>query len=57
MGAHVVIEAAQDILTAIDEFYPRAEAGEDAGELDRDIASALDHDVAGQRRQMKGFVR
>ena len=36
---------------------PRPEAGKDAGELQRDIAAALDHDAARQRRQMKRLVR
>ena len=57
MGAHVVVEPAQNVLAAIDQRHPRAEAGEDAGELDRDVAAALDHDLARQRRQVEGVVR
>ena len=49
MRAHVVVEAAQDVLAAIDERHLRAQPGEDAGELDRDVAAALDHDA---RRQV-----
>src|SRR6185437_1375403 len=40
--AYVVIKAAQDVLAAIDERHLAAEAGEDAGELDSDVATALD---------------
>ena len=57
MRAHLVVEAAQDILAAIDERHMRAEAGENAGELDRDIAAALDHDLRRQLRQVKRLVR
>ena len=46
--AHVVVEAAQDVLAAIDQRHVGAEAVEDAGELDRDIAAALDHDAVRQ---------
>ena len=55
--AHVVVEAAQDILAAIDQRHMRAQPGEDAGELDGDVAAALDHDAARQLRQMKRLVR
>ena len=41
MLAHILVEAAQDILAAIDQRHLAAEPGEDAGELDRDIAAAL----------------
>ena len=49
MRAHVVVEAAQNVLAAIDERHLRAEPGEDAGELDRDVAAALDDDAFRQR--------
>ena len=49
MRAHVVVEAAQDVLAAIDERHLRAQSGKDAGELDRDVAAALDDDA---RRQL-----
>ena len=55
--AHVVVEAAQNILAAIDQRHVRAETGKDAGELDRDVAAALDHHAARQFRQMKRLVR
>ena len=55
--AHIVVEAAQDILAAIDQRHFAAEAGEDAGELHRDIAAALDDDALGQFGQMERLVR
>ena len=57
VGAHVVVEAAQDVVAAIDQRHVGAEAGEDAGELDRDVAAALDQDALRQLRQMKRLVR
>ena len=57
MLPHVVVEAAQDVLAAIDERHVRAEAGKNAGELDRDVAAALDHHVRRQLRQMERLVR
>ena len=48
MVAHVVVEAAQDVVAAIDQRHLGAEAVEDAGELDRDIAAALDQDALRQ---------
>ena len=57
MLAHVVVEAAQDVFAAIDQRHLGAEAGKDAGEFDRDIAAALDHDAARQLRQMERLVR
>ena len=48
MLTHVVVEAAQDILAAIDQRHLGAEAVEDAGELDRDVAAALDQDALRQ---------
>src|SRR5215472_9146165 len=55
--AHVVVETTQDVFAAIDERHARSEPGEDAGELDCDVAAALDHDLGGKRRQMKGLIR
>ena len=48
MGADVLVEAAQDVVAAIDHRHVGAEAGEDAGEFQRDIAAALDHDALRQ---------
>ena len=42
MSAHVVVEAAQDILAAIDHRYLRAEPGKNSGEFNGNIAAALD---------------
>ncbi len=42
MIAQIVIEAAQDLLAAIDQDGLDAETLEDAGEFDRDIAAADD---------------
>src|SRR6185503_10826565 len=47
MFAHVVVEAAQDVLAAIDQSHFAAEPSEDAGKLDRDIAAALNDDAPG----------
>uniref|UniRef100_A0A0N4ZIZ6 PE-PGRS family protein n=1 Tax=Parastrongyloides trichosuri TaxID=131310 RepID=A0A0N4ZIZ6_PARTI len=55
MGAHVVVKAAQDVGAAIDQGRLDAQTGEDARELDRDIAAARDHDALGQLRQMESF--
>ena len=57
MLAHVIIEAAQDVFAAIDEGHLRAEARKDAGELDRDIAAALDDDARRQFIEMQRLVR
>ena len=47
-GAAIVVEAAQEQRPAMDLRHLRAEAVEDAGELDRDIAAADDDDALGQ---------
>ena len=57
MGADVLVEAAQDVVAAIDHGDVGAEAGEDAGEFQRDIAAALDHHALRQRRQVKRLIR
>ena len=51
MLAHVVVEAAQDVVAAIDQRHLGAEPVEDAGELDRDVAAALDQDALRQLRR------
>src|SRR5262249_43104033 len=45
MRAQIIIEAAQDIVAAINQRHLGSQALENAGELDRDIASALDQDA------------
>ena len=57
MDADVLVEAAQNIVAAIDHRHIGAEAGKNAGKLQRDIAAALDHDALRQFRQMKCLVR
>ena len=57
VGANLVVEAAQDVLAAIDQRHLRAEPGEDAGKFHRDVAAALDDDLARQRGQVKRLVR
>src|SRR5262249_49275542 len=52
MAANLVVEAAQDVLAAIDQGYVRAEAVEDGGELERDIAAALDQNALRQLLEM-----
>ena len=60
LGAHmladVLVETAQDVVAAIDHGHVGAEAGEDAGEFQRDIAAALDHDALRQFGEMKRLV-
>jgi hypothetical protein len=55
--AHVVVEAAQDVGAAIEQRRLHAQAVEDAGELDGDIAAADHHHPLGQGRQVEGLVR
>ena len=57
MLAHVVVEAAQDVFAAIDQRHLGAEPVEDAGELDRDVAAALDQDALRQLLEMERLVR
>src|SRR5262245_62240675 len=54
---HVVIESAEDVLSAIDERNLAAEPRKNAGELNGNIAAALYYDTSRQFRQMKGLVR
>jgi hypothetical protein len=55
--AHLAIEAAQDLLAAIELGHRGAEAVEDRGELAGDVAAA-DHDQAlRKRRQVEDLVR
>jgi len=55
--ADIVVKTAQDILAAIDHRDVGAVAGENAGEFERDIAAALDHDALRQFLQVKRLVR
>src|SRR6516162_10965622 len=55
--ADVIVETAQNVLTTINQRHMRAEPGEDSGELDRDVAAALDHDTARKVRKMERLVR
>ena len=48
--AQVVVEAAQDALAAIDQRDLRAQALQQARELHRDVAAALDHRIERQPR-------
>ncbi len=56
MGAHVVVEAAQDVGAPVHQGGVDPQPLEDAGELDGDVAAAHDHDALGQGRQMEGLV-
>ena len=60
LGAHmladVLVEAAQDIVAAIDHGDVGAVAGENAGEFQRDVTAALDHDALRQFSEMKRLV-
>ncbi|MNN26122.1 hypothetical protein D3C81_1396210 [compost metagenome] len=56
MGAHRLVEAAQEALAAVQQRGLRAQTVEDRGELDGDIAAA-DHQYAlGQLLEIEGFV-
>ena len=54
--ADVLVETAQDVVAAVDHGDVGAEAGENAGEFQRDVAAALDHDALRQFGQMKRLV-
>src|SRR5215470_4635584 len=56
MGADVIVESAQDVVATVDHRHVGAEACEDAGELERDITAALDHDAPRQLGKMKRLV-
>jgi len=56
-NAEIVIEAVEQLLTPDQLDDLAAEAAEDAGELDRDIAAADDDNLAGQLRQVERLVR
>ncbi|ABA48398.1 hypothetical protein BURPS1710b_0499 [Burkholderia pseudomallei 1710b] len=54
---HVVVEAAQDLLAAIEQVDIDAEPVEDARELDRDVAAADDRDPLRQLGQLERLAR
>ncbi len=54
--ANVVVEAAQEVRAAVELRHRGAQAVEDAGELDGDVAAAIDDGSLGQRLQVKAFV-
>ena len=45
--AHVLVEAAQELVAAMQQRHLAAEPGEDPGELDGDVAAADDEDPLG----------
>jgi hypothetical protein len=55
--AQILVEAAQDLIAAIDEGRLGAEICEDTCKLDRDIAAAGDDDAPRKLRQVEGLVR
>jgi hypothetical protein len=55
--AQVLVETAQEVGAAIDQGDVDAQAVEDAGELDGDIAAADDHHPLGQLGQQEGLFR
>ena len=57
MLAHVIVEATQNILAAINQRHLAAEPCKNAGELNRNIAAALDENSLRQFCQMKCLVR
>ena len=50
--AQVVVETAQNIVAPVYEGHARAEPGEDAGELDGDVADPLNKDAMGKFRKV-----
>ena len=54
--AKVHVEPAEDLLAAIDQRGLHAQPMEDVGELDGDVASALDHDRLRQLLEIEGLV-
>src|SRR5258708_40213043 len=57
MGAQIVVETAQNTFPAGDQRPLGPKPVENAGELDGDIAVALNQDARGQSFQMKRLVR
>jgi hypothetical protein len=55
--AHIVVEPGEQGVTAAQQRHFGAEAAEDAGEFDGDIAAADDHDMARQTAQFQRVVR
>ena len=55
--ADVLVEAAQQFVAAMQKGGLAAEPGEDAGELDRDVAAADDEDALGEALEMEDLVR
>ena len=54
--AHIVVETAQGLLAAIDQAHMAAQAMEDMGEFQRDVAAARHQDALGQFVEVEGFV-
>ena len=54
--ADVFIEPAQHLVAAVDHMHVGAEAAHDAGELERDVTRAHDHQAAGKLVQVEDFV-
>ena len=55
-AAEIHVEAGQHLAAAIDDRRVDAEAGENAGELDRDVAAAADQDLLRQPLQVERLV-
>ena len=55
--AHILVEAAQELVAAVQQRDLAAEPGEDAGELDGDIAAADHQDALRQALEMEDLVR
>src|SRR5690606_20879696 len=56
MLAHVLVEAAQDLFAAIDDRHLHPEALQQAGELERDEAAALDQHLVGKCLEVEDLV-
>ncbi len=57
MAAHVVVEAAQNLIAAVNHDDVGAQTGKQRGEFERDVAAALDDDPARQFLQIERLVR
>ena len=57
MPAHILVEAAEQPVAAVQQRDVAAEAVEDPGELHCDIAGADDEDALGKRLEVENLVR
>ena len=56
MSTHIIVEAAQDIIAAIDDGYVGAKASKDAGEFEGDVSPALDQNAFRKLWKVKHLI-